>query len=416
VAAAELPSCDPDNGGITVPDGFCALVVADGLGRARHLTVSDRGDIYVALASTSRAKGGIMVLRDTTGDGRADVRQQFADGEIGGTGIGIRNGYLYLGRNTAIVRYRLGQDGLVPAGPAEVVVAEGFPDSRGHQPKPIAFDDKGFMYVTVGAPSNSCEQERAPHSPGRDPCPELEWTGGIWRFDANTLGQTQKEHGVRYASGIRNAVAIEWNHAAGALYAVQHGRDRLDFMAPEHFTAEQDAELPAEEFLRIEERSVFGWPYCYYDQLQRRRVLAPEYGGDGKRADRCEKYPDPILAFPGHYAPNDLFFYTGGQFPERFRNGAFVTFHGSQQRTPLPEQGYKVAFVPFKGRLPSADWEVFADGFSGGKPLASPRDATFRPMGLAQGRDGSLYLSDSSKGRIWRVVYRGKPTVRGMVG
>ena len=139
-------------------------------------------------------------------------------------------------------------------------------------------------------------------------------------------------------------------------------------------------------------------------------MLAPEYGGDGKRTDRCDKYPEPIVTFPGHYAPNDLIFYTGRQFPQRFRNGAFVTFHGSQQRTPLPEQGYKVAFVPFAGRLPSADWEVFADGFAGGKPLASPRDATYRPMGLAQGqtalsifqtrrKDGSGGSSIAARGR-----------------
>ncbi len=409
VAAAQLPSCDPDNGGITVPDGFCALVVADNLGRARHLTVSERGDLYVALNGNAQAKGGVIVLRDTTGDGRADIRQHFGD-EVSGTGIAIHDRYLYFGRNTAIVRYPIGSDGLAPAGPPEVVVAEGFLDSAGHSAKPITFDDKGFLYVTVGAPSNSCERERTAHSPGRDPCPELEWQGGIWRFDANKLGQTQKENGVRYATGIRNAVAIEWNHSVGALYAVQHGRDRLDTWWPEHFTAEQDAELPAEEFLLIEERSEFSWPYCYFDAFQKRRVLAPEYGGDGKRTTGCERYPNPILTFPGHYAPNDLLFYTGRQFPERFRNGAFVTFHGSQQRTPLPEQGYKLAFVPFKGRFPSAEWEVFADGFAGDKPLTSPRDATYRPMGLAQGPDGSLYISDSSKGRIWRVIYRGKRT------
>jgi glucose/arabinose dehydrogenase len=112
------------------------------------------------------------------------------------------------------------------------------------------------------------------------------------------------------------------------------------------------------------------------------------------------------MAFPGHLAPNDLLFYTGNMFPERYRNGAFIAFHGSWNRSPLEQKGYFVAFVPFVNGLPSGEMETFADGFAGVKVIKSPNDAVYRPMGLAQGPDGSIFVSDSEEGRIWRIIYK----------
>ena len=114
-----------------------------------------------------------------------------------------------------------------------------------------------------------------------------------------------------------------------------------------------------------------GWPYIYYDQIQKKQILMPEYGGDGKKtADK--KYLDPVMAFPGHMAPNDLLFYTGNQFPEKYKNGAFIAFHGSWNRSPEPQAGYFVVFVPFENGKPTGNWEVFADGFAGAKDISSP--------------------------------------------
>jgi glucose/arabinose dehydrogenase len=118
----------------------------------------------------------------------------------------------------------------------------------------------------------------------------------------------------------------------------------------------------------------------------------------------------PIMAFPGHWAPNDVLFYTGDMFPARYRNGAFIAFHGSWNRAPRPQAGYFVAFVPFNGDMPSGDYEIFAKGFTGTDTLRSPDAARYRPMGLAQGPDGSLYIADSQKGRIWRVIYNDNTT------
>lgn len=403
-------NCAPDNGGITLPDGFCAILVADSVGRARHLDVASNGDIYL---KTRSEDGGIAALRDTTGDFRADVIERFSDmtepgeGILWETGMAVHDGYIWASNTEAVYRWPMPDDGaLVPDGDPEIGVS-GFPEQESHDSKSIAFDESGNLYVNVGAPSNNCQEDsRTPGSPGLDPCPQLERQAGIWQFDANALGQTQ-QGGTHYATGIRNVVGLDWNAAADALYVAQHGRDMLNTLWPDLYSEEENAELPAEEVLRLTEGANAGWPYCYYDWQQEKKVLAPEYGGDGEEVGRCSQYLDPVVAFPGHWAPNDLHFYRGEQFPERFQDGAFIAFHGSWNRAPLPQQGYKVSFVPFEDGTATGEYETFADGFARGDPIPSRGDAEYRPVGLATGPDGALYISDSQKGRIWRVVYTG---------
>jgi glucose/arabinose dehydrogenase len=150
-----------------------------------------------------------------------------------------------------------------------------------------------------------------------------------------------------------------------------------------------------------------GWPYIYYDQIQQKKILSPEFGGDGKKT-AGEDAQDPVVAFPGHLAPNGLLFYTGSQFPEKYKNGAFVAFHGSWNRAPEPQEGFYVAFVPFKDGKPSGKWEIFADGFAGGPEQVASGRAKHRPCGIAQAKDGAIYISDDSKGTIWKIAYKGK--------
>ena len=402
-APPQQPACDPDNGGITLPDGFCAFVVADRVGQATHLAVAPNGDLYVALRQgRDGPPGGVLALRDTTGDGRADVRERF--GESGGTGLALRDGNLYFATDDAVLRYRLDGRRLTPAGPPETIV-QGLPADRGHRAKTVALDERGNLFVNVGSPSNACQREdREPGSPGLDPCPELETRAGIWRFDAGRTGQTQTG-GERFATGIRNALALTVHPENGALYGLQHGRDQLHQNWPELFTLEEGAERPSEILVRIERGDDFGWPYCYHDPELDRIVLAPEYGGDGEKAGRCEEKEEPLVTFPGHWGPHAIVFYGGKQFPERYRGGAFVAFHGSWNRAPLPQGGYNVAFVPFDESRPAGPYQVFADGFAG--PVKTPDGAEHRPAGIAQGPDGSLYVSDNVGGRIWRIVWRG---------
>ncbi|HKK10818.1 MAG TPA: hypothetical protein VJ939_08265, partial [Bacteroidales bacterium] len=166
-----------------------------------------------------------------------------------------------------------------------------------------------------------------------------------------------------------------------------------------------NAMLPAEEFFLINEGDDFGWPYCYYNQMTNKKMLAPEYGGDREKTGRCADKKDPVMGFPGHYAPNDILFYEHKQFPEKYHNGAFIAFHGSWNRAPLEQEGFNVVFVPFEGKEPSGDWSVFADGFDGGGKIKSPADAVHRPTGIAEGPDGSMYVVDSRKGTIWKISY-----------
>lgn len=401
-AAFDSPACDKDIGGITLPADFCATVFADNIGVARHIAVDAAGDVYVALQDKVNG-GSIAALKDTIGRGHAGQIKFF--GDTPGSGIGLHGGYLYFATNTSVIRYPLKAGELLPSGPAQMVVS-GFPDQDEHAAKSIALDTDGHLYVNVGAPSNSCQQDdRGAGSPGIRPCALLERHGGIWRFDADKTGQRFPADGVRYATGIRNAVAVTWNESAKTFYALQMGRDQLSDNWHRLYTDAENAELPAEEFLRVEQGDDFGWPYCYYDQFQKQLVQAPEYGGDGKKTGDCGKYGQPIVAFPGHWAPEAVLFYSGTGFPAQYQGGAFISFHGSWNRAPLPQAGYKVVFQPFKDGRPYGPYQVFADGFAGSDNLASPGDARYRPMGLAEGPDGALYIGDTQHGRIWRVIY-----------
>ncbi|MEM9383516.1 MAG: PQQ-dependent sugar dehydrogenase [Pseudomonadota bacterium] len=395
-------ACDADNGGIALPEGFCATVFADEAGRARRLVAAPNGVVYVA--NQSRDGDGIIALQDVDGDGRADRRASFA--APGGGGLGLRGDWLYYGLDDRIVRYALPPAGeLVPEAKAEVVVS-GFPSQRQHATKTFAFDGEGNLFVNVGAPSNACQREmREAGSPGLDPCPQLARQGGVWRFNADRLGQTQERHGERYASGIRNAVAITWDGVGDRLYVVQHGRDQLAELWPQRFTDAQRAELPAEELFAVKRGDDFGWPYCYYDPMAQAKRLAPEYGGDGKAVGRCEEAEAPVVAFPAHWAPNDIVFYHGDQFPPAYRGGAFVAFHGSWNRQPFAQQGFRVTFVAADEVGLASSYDDFATGFIGREGITSPGQARHRPAGLAIDRDGALYIADSTGGRIWRVTY-----------
>lgn len=398
------------NGGLILPDGFEAVVVVDSLpGRARHLAVNDNGDIYVK--GNRYVEGGMnFVLRDENKDGRADVIKNFGPNLKEGayaTSMRIHNGYLYTSSELLVYRYKLDPKSIVPIGePENIVIDNG--RSREHDGKPLAFDGKGHIFVPFGAPSDACQVEnRVPGSPGIMPCPILESNAGIWMFDENKLNQIRTVDGIKVATGLRSVVAMTWNKQDNTLYCVGHGRDGLVNTWPQYYNEWQSALLPSEGFYKLKPGANAGWPYYYFDQLKGKVMLSPEYGGNGEIENMDPTIDSPILGFPGHFAPNDLLFYTGDQFPSRYKNGAFVAFHGSTIRSPYPQAGYIVAFIPFVHGKPGK-WEVFADGFTGRDTLVNTSDSKYRPMGLAQGPDGSLYISESEKGKIWKVQFKGK--------
>ena len=384
---------------IKLPAGFVASVFAENTGRARHVAVNSNGDVFVKLERLRDGKG-IVRLRDTNGDGKADDSVKF--GNYTGTGIAIKNGYLYASSDEDIFRYKLDAKGDVinPETP-EKIVSGLFRKGGHHSSKSIALDNAGNIYVNIGAPSNICQEDASKAGPGMNPCPLLEKSGGIWQFKADKVNQTQDD-GVRYATGLRNVVGLDWNNEVNELYVMQHGRDLLFQYYPQWYDQKAGAENPAEEMFRIRKGGDYGWPYCYYDNEKKQKLLNPEYGGDRNTVGLCEGKDESVMQFPGHMAPNGLLFYTGNQFPAKYKNGAFIAFHGSWNRSPEPQAGYFVVFVPFANGKPTANWEIFADGFAG----ENINRAKYRPCGLSQGPDGSLYVSEDNKGNVWKISYK----------
>jgi glucose/arabinose dehydrogenase/mono/diheme cytochrome c family protein len=398
-----------------LPAGFCATVFADAIGHARHLVVGPTGAVYVNTWSgryyghgVPHAGGFLVALEDTTGAGKANVIERFGEtvetGGAGGTGIGMYKGSIYAEINDRIVRYALPAGSIVPRDAPETIVS-GLPLSGDHPMHPFIIGADGTMYVDVATATNACQsQNRQLRSPGQDPCTELVTRGGIWRYDANKTNQTFSS-AARYATGIRNAEGFAID-SAGRLFVTQHGRDQLHANWPELYQPFEEATQPAEELLLLQPGGDYGWPECYYDGVAQKLVLAPEYGGDGgKRVGVCANKIAPVAAFPAHWAPNGMARYDQSQFPARYRNGVFIAFHGSWDRAPYPQGGYNVVFQPLLGEQAAGNCEVFADGFAG--VVKTPAGAAHRPSGVAVGPDGSLYVSDDVRGRIYRIVYKG---------
>jgi len=414
-AVESAPVCKGDNGGLSLSPGFCASIFADNLGHVRHIAVSDAGVLYVNTWSGEYfdndqvPPGGFLIaLQDSKNVGHADVIKRFGDGvaqgAAGGTGIRLYKNYVYAEVNDRIVRYKLNPGDVAPLGKPEVVVSQ-MPITGDHPMHPFIIDGKGGLFIDLGSATNACEEKnRVPLSPGLKPCTEKETRGGIWRYDADKLDQ-HFSAAARYATGIRNGEGMAID-ADGRLFVTQHGRDQLSQDWNRLYSDKQGPLLPAEELMELKQGADYGWPECYYDGYQKRLVLAPEYGGDGgKTVGLCAQRSPPVAFFPAHWAPNALLIVSNKRFPAAYRDGAFIAFHGSWNRTPAPQAGYNVVFQPLSAGKASRPYIVFADGFAGA--VKEPGRAAFRPSGLAEGPDGALYVGDDLHGRIWRITYDG---------
>ncbi|WP_444980446.1 PQQ-dependent sugar dehydrogenase [Microseira wollei] len=356
----------PENPVLQVPAGFQVNVFAAGLDKPRWLATTPTGDVLV----TETPENRIRLLRDTNGDGVADIRTTFAAPENGLNlpfGMAFAGGYFYLGNTNAVVRFPYSNGQLQITGTGEKIADL---PSGGHWTRNLAVSPDGQkLYVSIGSLSNV------------DPEPAPRASVIVMNLDGSNR-QT-------FASGLRNPTGIDFNPISGKLYTVVNERDGLgDDLVPDFLTG-----LSSGDF--------YGWPYTYLapNKLDPRRTV----NGQSERPDLAATTKTPDVLFQAHSAPLGLQFYDGQTFPQQYRNGAFVAFRGSWNRDR--GTGYKIAFAPFSadGR-PLGNYQDFLTGF-----LVNPSVPTTwaRPTGLQTLSDGSLLLTDDTNNRIYRIQYRG---------
>jgi glucose/arabinose dehydrogenase len=396
---------------IAVPPGFQVQVFHPGVGPARHIAVRPNGDLYVSARTRGQGDGaqaGIIALRDTDRDGTADVVQRF--GDVDGTGIRFHRGALYATSASKVFRFRFSGGELIPAGSPQVVL-DGMPDSH-FTSRGIAFDDRGGLLVSMGGANNICAVAPGPEPKGALPCPDLQTRAGVWRYVESADGQRHPQDGIRVATGVRDMMAIDWDPRSRSLYGVMQGRNGINRAWPKLFSEEDNALGVAEELHRLEPGAHLGWPYSYWDGRTGRRMLAPEYGGDGKTLRPHGAYTAPIAALAPHSSPLDMAFQHHRAFPPAWRGGAFVAQQGGSDGGKAPLNGYDVLFVPISADGVAGQPRVFATGFAGAPEEHTPAKARHRPSGLAVGPDGALYILDAKRGRIWLVKYAGPRKTR----
>ena len=340
-----------------VPAGFHINIFAKDFKQPRFLTVAPNGDIFLA----DTGAGKVVILRDPQHTGGAQQREDFAQGLNRPFGITFRGDYVYVGNNGEVVRFRYDGKTSKRLGDAEHVLD--LPPGGGHFTRTLAFSNDGNrLYVSVGSSSNidfEKDQRRA----------------------AVLVCDPDGKNSRIFASGLRNAVGLAVEPLTGEVWVSVNERDELgDDLPPDYFTS-------------IKDGGFYGWPYSYIGGNVDPRVQP-------QKPELVARAIIPDVLLGAHVAPLQFAFYTGKQFPESYRGGAFVAEHGSWNRAS--RAGYQVAFVAFKDGKASADPVPFLTGLV---PDPSGRNVNGRPVGVAVAPDGALLVSDDGAGVVYRVTY-----------
>lgn len=337
-----------------LPPGFSIAIYAADLPGVRMLRFTKTGDL---LLSQPQAGAVVLLEKDANGDGRADGRHQLLTGLSRPHGLDLRDGWLYVAETYGVVRIRYDAAQRETSGALETVVS-GIPGGGNHWSRTLKFGPDGGMYVSVGSSCNVCIED--------DPL-----RATLLRFEPDGTGRQV------YAAGLRNTVGFDWRPGTRELYGTDNGRDLLG------------DDFPPCEFNRIEKGGFYGWPYA-----NGQRIADPDYG-QGHEADIQRSIP-PVYEFKAHVAPLGLIFLKGGQLPQDYRGAAIVALHGSWNRTT--KQGYAVVSLHFDshGRITE---RPFVNGFN------LEEDVIGRPVDVAEGPDGAIYISDDYAGAVYRVSY-----------
>jgi glucose/arabinose dehydrogenase len=350
----------PDASQLKAPAGFEVSLYAENLRAPRTMLLAPNGDVFVAQSGP----GSVTILRDANNDGTPETRSTYAQGLSGVFGMALHDGYLYLGRTDSVVRYKYAPGDSEAKGTPEKLVDM---PTGGHSTRNIIFSRDGKkMYVAVGSQSN----KNAGEPPIR---------AAISEYNPDGTGQRI------YASGLRNPVGLALQPGTDIIWTSVNERDTLgDDLVPDYITSVKDG-------------AFYGWPYSYIGSN-------PDPEHVGKMPDLVRRALVPDVLITAHSAAVSVNFYTGTQFPQRYRNGAFVGLHGSWNRSKV--SGYRIGFVPFQNGKPSGPIEDFVTGWivDGGTPAT----AWGRPVGTLVMRDGSMLVADDAGNKIWKVRYTGK--------
>ena len=349
-----------------VPAGFSVSLFAQKLENPRMVRVAPNGDLFVAESSANR----IHVLRDANGDGKPEMSEVYAEGLNKPFGIafyppGIPK-WVYVANTDSVVRFAYTEGNLKAAGPPEVVLANLSPGGQltggGHWTRDVVFSNDGKqMFVSIGSKSNADDDE-AENDRARI-------------FVADPDGKNQRP----YATGVRNAVGIAVHPETGELWASVNERDELgDHLVPDYVT-------------HVTENGFYGWPWFYLGNHQDPRHA-------GKHPELAQKVIVPDVLLQSHSASLGMTFYRGSKFPVEYKSSIFAAEHGSWNRSL--RTGYKVVFIPVKDGKAVGEYVDFMTG------MVTPEgDVWGRPVAVAQGKDGSLFVTDDGGECVWRVAY-----------
>lgn len=347
----EAPTSDVMAERFRLPEGFRVGIYAGDVNNARSLAVSSTGDVLV----TSMRPGEVIALhRDMDGDGAADGRTVVAAGLDWPHSIAFHDGYLYIAETTRIVRGTYDAEARA-LGPVETVF-DGMPAGGNHRTRTIGFGPEGGLYVSVGSSCNVCIEQEP--------------------YRATMLVMAPDGSGARtFATGLRNSVGFDWHPATGGLYATDNGRDLLG------------DDIPHCELNLVEEGADYGWPWAFDD-----RQPDPEFGPGNE--DKVSASEPMVHGFGAHRAPLGIRFFDPMTAPAGFEGAALVALHGSWNRSRLV--GYKVVSLHFDalGRVEERD---FLTGFE------LDEDVIGRPVEMAFGPDGAIYVSDDYAGVVYRI-------------
>lgn len=347
---------------LKLPANFSIAKFAE-ISNPRMLAVAPDGTVYVS----QREPGTLTMLKDTNGDGAADVQKVVAEKKFM-HGVAIDNGKIYLVTVKEVFVADIKSDGTL--GELKRIIDD-LPDAGQHPNRTIAVHD-GKLYITVGATCNACDESNAENA---------------------TILTTDLNGGNRkiYASGLRNTIGFGWHPVSGKMFGMDHGIDML---------GDNDQE---EELNELVEGAKYGWAYVYANAKLNPHNKVPKQLGLTNE-DWAKQSKNPVLLYTPHAAPMQMAFYTGSMFPAEYKNDAFVAMRGSWNRNP--PSGYEVVRVRFDKAGNPVKFEPFLTGFLIKGGSENGKDAHFaRLAGVAVMRDGWLLVSDDTNNIIYRVSY-----------